>query len=148
MEDQQLDCQSSMSQSWQLIITLNVPESAIIKIEALDQSGKRYDVPESGLGALVGEYEVAALHPVDEPDDFFEFHDANDDFELDDDIEEFGDDLGPVAVRRTGSRRLITRQTKMSILGHLLQQKFLRSRCEDACPSHWEVVLSVRMAMN
>jgi len=42
----------------QMIITLNIPESTIVRIEALDKSGRRYDVQGGEFAALITDYEV------------------------------------------------------------------------------------------
>jgi len=148
MKNQQPDCQASSPQTRQLIITLNVPESAIIKIEALDRFGKRYDVPDSEVASLAGDYVVEDLHPVGELACLSGLHGVSGNFELDDFEDELDEDLGPVVARGGESRRLIPGEARTFILGHLLRQRFLKNRCWDQFPPHWEIVFSVRHLLN
>jgi len=148
MKTKQADCQASRRQSRQLIITLNVPESAIIKIEALDQSGQRYDVPDGELASLVGDYIVEGLHPVEETAGFPGLHDVDGDFELCDFEDEFDAELGPVVYHGVENRRLIPRDTRKLVLGHLLHQSLPNRGCWDELPPYWEIVFSMRMLLH
>ncbi len=88
-----------------MIITLNIPESTIVRIEALDKSGRRYDIPGGEFAALIGDYEVEDLHPL--PDYGNGFQDEDDYFELDDSESEFDGNPEPAAGCMAESRRLI-----------------------------------------
>ena len=148
MKNKQLNCRIEKPPSRQFVITLNVPESAIIRIEALDRSGERYDVPDSELALLVGDYVVEDLHPVGELACLPGLHDVSGDFEIDDCEGEFDEDLGPVAVRGGESHRLISGEARKFLLGHLLRQRLLGRQCWDQFPPHWEIVFSVSLLLH
>jgi hypothetical protein len=148
MKNQQPGCQISKPPSRQFVITLNVPESAIIRIEALDRSGQRHDVPDSELALLAGDYVVEDLQPVGGLACLPELHDESGDFELDDCEDGFDEDMEPVAVQGGEGHRLIPREARTFLLGHLLRQRFLRRQCWDQFPPHWEIVFSVRTLLH
>ena len=148
MKNKQPDCQTGKPQSRQLIITLNVPESSIVRIEGLDQSGERYDVPDTEFASLAGDYVVEDLRPVSEHAYFSGFYDEGEDFELDDCEDEFDGGLGPVAARNAESRRLIPSQARTLILDHLLRQRFLKRLGREQFLPHWEIVFSVRVLLH
>jgi hypothetical protein len=130
----------------QMIITLNIPESTIVRIEALDKSGRRYDVQGGEFAALITDYEVEALHPLPQP--AYGFEDEDDDFELEDFESEFDRDPEPAAGCMAESRRLIPQEVGMRALDRLLKQRFLKKLYQDRSLAYWEVVLSVRMLLN
>jgi hypothetical protein len=149
MKSQRQDCQRPDCQTTerkQLIITLNLPESAIIRIEALDDSGARYDVPAGEFSTLIGDYEMEDLHPLPQPAFGPEFYAADGYFELDDCESELDDDPEPVAGCMAESRRLILQEAGMRALDRLLKQRF--REFQDRSLAYWEVVLSLRMRLN
>lgn len=148
MKNQQSDRRTGTPRSTQIIVTLNVPESAIIRIEGLDNSGQRYDVPDSEFASLVGEYVVEDLRPVEEHGYFSGLYDEGGNFELDDCEEEFDGGLEPAAMRNAESRRLIPREARKLILGQLLRQKFLAGRCQEQVLPHWEIIFSMRALLH
>jgi len=114
----------------QLVITLSVPDSDIIKVEALNKSGKRHKLPDEEFATLVGDDDVEDLLPVLEQAYVAGFSDANGDvFESGESGEESDDDdLEQVVVRGVVSRRLIRRGVRKLILGRLVKRELLRKQ--------------------
>ncbi|HET7085552.1 MAG TPA: hypothetical protein VFI23_12325 [Rhizomicrobium sp.] len=146
MENKHRGCDTNRPQGRQLIITLSVPESALIKVEAVDKTGERHDVSEREYAALAGDYEVEDLHAPDELNYLSVLGAASSDFELDDDEEEFEDDMEPAVVRIPGSCRFIPPEARMAVLVHKLRQIFLIKRSQDHNLPRW--VLTVRMSLH
>src|SRR5215472_8222537 len=78
----------------QVVITLSVPGNEIIKVEALDKSGRRHALGTDEFASLAGDSEVESLLPVLEQAYEAGFSDANTDvFQPDDDSNDDEDDL-------------------------------------------------------
>jgi len=123
--------------SRQLIITLSVPDNEIIKVEALDKSGKRRKLQDEDFAALAGDRDVEGLLPVLEQAYVAGFSDANADvFESDDDEEcADDDDLEQVVVRGAASRTIIRRGVRKLILGRLVRRELLRKQGSHQSPT-------------
>jgi len=148
MKIQPQGCQGDKIERRQMIITLNIPESTIVRIEALDKSGRRYDVQGGEFAALIGDYEVEDLYPLPQPDYGDGFQDADDYFELEDCESEFDGYPEPAAGCMAESRRLIPQEIGMRGLDRLLKQRFLKKLYQERSLAYWEVVLSVRMLLH
>jgi len=138
MKDQLPSAHIESPESKQLVIVLSFPQDEIIRVEAFDESGKRYDLLDRETAALIGNYDVEDLLQATEH--VMEFCDANGDFEFDDNDDEFEDDLDPAAFRRAESRRFIRREVRKFILAQLLRHEVLRARLENYNPAQWEIL--------
>jgi len=123
--------------SRQLIITLSVPDNEIIKVEALDKSGKKRKLQDEDFAMLAGDRDVEGLLPVLEQAYVAGFSDANSDiFESDSDEEEADDgDLEQVVVRGAASHTLIRRGVRKLILGRLVRRELLRKQGSHQSPT-------------
>jgi len=116
--------------SRQLVITLSVPGNEVIKVEALDTSGKKRTLHDEDFATLVGDHDVEDLLPVLEQAYVAGFSDANGDvFESGDDEDDADDnDFEQVVVRGAASRMLIRRGVRKLILGRLVRRELLRKQ--------------------
>ena len=138
MKDQLPSAHIESPESKQLVIVLSFPQDEIIRVEAFDESGKRYDLLDRETAALIGNYDVEDLLLATEH--VMEFCDANGDFEFDDSDDEFEDELDPAAFHRAESRRFIRREVRKFILAQLLRHEVLRARLENYNPAQWEIL--------
>src|SRR6516164_1368550 len=89
----------------QLVITLGDRDGEIVRVEAVDKSGKSQELPDEDFAALVGDHDMEDLLPVLEQAYMAGFSDASGDvFESDDDEEEPGDDLSNFESRGVASQ--------------------------------------------
>ena len=123
--------------SRQLVITLSVPGNEVIKVEALDTSGKKRTLHDEDFATLVGDRDVEGLLPVIEEAYVAGFSDANGDvFESDESEEDTDDDdLEQVVVRGAASRMLIRRGVRKLILGRLVRRELLRKQGSHQSPT-------------
>ena len=126
--------------SRQLVITLSVPDNEIIKVEAVDMSGKKRTLHDEDFATLAGDHDVEDLLPVLEQAYVAGFSDANGDiFETGDDEADADDsDFEQVVVRGAASRMLIRRGVRKLILGRLVRRELLRKQGLHPGPAAFE----------
>ena len=120
---------STETAATQLLITLSGPESDVVRVETLDKSGKKRELPADDFATLVGDHDVEDLLPVLEQAYMAGFADASRDvFDPDDERhhETDQDDIEMAVVRGVASQRLIRRGVRRLILARLLKREIQR----------------------
>jgi hypothetical protein len=112
----------------QLLITLSGPNSDVVRVETLDKSGTKHDVPDDDFAALAGDNDVEDLLPVLEEAYMAGFSDASSDVFESDDSESDAHDLEKAVIRGDATQRLIRRGVRKLILARLLKRELQRKR--------------------
>ena len=126
----------------QLLITLSASDSDVVRVETLDKTGKKRDLPDDDFATLMGDQDVEDLLPVLEQAYMAGFADASTDvFESEDDEshrEAEQDDIETAVIRGVASQKLIRRGVRKLILARLLKRELLRKQSAEGTASKSE----------
>lgn len=131
MQQPQAATRTRTETATRLLITLSGPEGDVVRVETLDKSGEKRELPTDDFATLVGDHDVEDLLPVLEQAYMAGFADANGDvFESDDEgAGETGqDDLQTAVIRGVASQKMIRRGVRKLILARLLKRELMRKR--------------------